>query len=125
MTAPDQNAIDNEARQRQIAEKAKWIHDEYKARQRTLAAQTMGKKVHDIVQFPDDNADDILIWVYIDAKLSEFKPNSQAVVMIVISEPGSQRVIFDQVTVKKNRYWTADGQNLVKSLVDQSYDYRS
>jgi len=117
------NSLIKETERRQAEERAKRVYSSKRERQRDLAANTMGKKVHDIVQFPDDNGDDVVIWIYGDVKKRDFDENDKAIVMISISEPGTQRLILDEVTVKKNRYWLPDGNLLVVALQAGTYSY--
>lgn len=115
--------IEAEAGRRQEELRAKYVVDTKRVRQHTLAGNTLNKKVHDIVPFPDANGDDIVLFVFIEPRQSDFKPNEKAIVMIVLSEPHRQKVYFDEVMVKEARYYQPDGTLLVLALRNGTYNY--
>lgn len=102
---------------------AQLVVDKDKERQRKLAASTLGKKVHDIVDFEDTNGDDVFVWIFCDPKLRDVQPGQRLVVMIVLSEQKQSTIKFDEVVYKEGRYWLADGQNLIVSLQLGAYSY--
>lgn len=125
MPNPNPKDVAAEVAKRQAAIEAQKVHDPKRARQRQLAIQTMGKVVHDIVgPFPDANGDEIVIWVFSpQGAKRDFRDGEKTVVMVLSNEVGRQRVTFDEVTVKGNRFYLRDGSLLSKVLAEGTYDY--
>lgn len=121
---PDEvDVLHAEALKRERRHKAQFFVDEKKKRQRDLASSTMGKKVFDILQFPDVNGDDIVIWVFSDLKTRDLSDGEHVVVMISLSEPDRQYLVFDEAVFKSGRLWTPAGEILVRELQQGSYSY--
>jgi len=113
-----------EASRRQSDEKAKYVVDAKRDRMRDLISQTVGKKIHDIIQFEDNNGDDIVVWVFCQIKKTDLSYDEKVIIMISLSEPSiPQKLYMDIVTFKSGRYWTSAGQNLVIALQGGTYNY--
>lgn len=120
---PTNEKIVAEADRRQEELRQQFVHDERRIRQHTLAGNLLHKKVHDIITTPDSNGDDVVVFVYIDSRQTDFRNGDKTTVMIVMSEPKKQRLYFEEVTVKESRYYLADGQVLIKALIGGTYSY--
>lgn len=112
-----------EAARRETELRSNFVQNEKRLQQHLLAGSLLHRKVHDIVPFEDSNGDDIVLFVYIDSKLQDFRNGDKAIVMIVLSEPKKQRLYFDTVEVRDSRYFLADGSLLVKALAEGTYSY--
>ncbi len=76
--------IAEEAARRQAELRARFQVDKKRERQAVLAGGTLGKKVHDIIPFPDSNGDDVVLFVYIDNRKPDFDNGETVTVMIVL-----------------------------------------
>lgn len=123
MTSSTKESIAAEAERRQAELRGQFVQDAKRTRQHTLAGNLLNKKVHDIIPFPDNNGDDVVVFVYIDLRTSDFKSGDKATVMIVLSEPQKQRLYFEEVIVRDSRYYLPDGQVLVQALMAGTYSY--
>jgi hypothetical protein len=114
-----------EVARRQAANKAQFIKDRRKDRLRALASETLGKRVHDIIELEDANGDDVIVWVYTAPFVTGKRDISQGercVVMIVNLEQSRQSVSFDEVTFRDGRYWLGE-ENFIIKLQTCDYTY--
>jgi hypothetical protein len=109
-----QEEIAAEVAKRQAANRAQFIKDKHKERQRDLASKTVGKRVHDIIELEDANGDDVFVWIYADLRHREVQPGEHCVVMILNLEQNRNSIVFDEVMFKDGRYWAGEEIFIVK-----------